>query len=90
MLRVRLNTGLRRTRAPFGIPLFRLIDPDCNVALQIDVVAEKRLYCSWGEQTRLATGIVAARRAINHLHYDLGARNFSQVLSSLLSLRCWK
>ncbi|XP_014469825.1 PREDICTED: glycogen debranching enzyme isoform X4 [Dinoponera quadriceps] len=54
----------------------------------IHVVDEKRQYTSWTDNDDLAnnikyinskTGIIAAKNALNDLHYTLGKQNFSQV-----------
>ena len=54
---------------------------------QIDVVKEKRFYKSWSadtsktgpDQVDIKTGIIAAKKAINKLHHELGRAGFDQV-----------
>ena len=55
--------------------------PSCP---QIHVVSEPRLYPSWSEkvgrgQVTAHTGIIAAKRALNKLHHDIGLAGFNQV-----------
>lgn len=59
--------------------------------LQIHVVDEKRQYTSWIDDladdvkfVNLKTGIIAAKKALNDLHYMLGQQEFSQVCYELL------
>uniref|UniRef100_A0A183IQB6 Glycogen debrancher n=1 Tax=Soboliphyme baturini TaxID=241478 RepID=A0A183IQB6_9BILA len=56
------------------------------VPYQIDVVREKRLYCSWTDcekpeagQVNFSSGMMIGRRAINDLHYFLGTAGFDEV-----------
>ncbi|XP_027724061.1 glycogen debranching enzyme isoform X1 [Vombatus ursinus] len=54
---------------------------------QISVVSEERFYTKWNphaspsnsSEVNLQSGIIAARRAINKLHQELGAKGFIQV-----------
>lgn len=59
-----------------------------NKSLQIHVVDETRQYSCWTDDESLIdgikfvglkTGIIAAKRALNDLHYTLGQQKFSQV-----------
>ncbi len=62
---------------------------DVICLLQINVVTEPRCYCSWTEDPKVRavgfvnnkTGIVAAKKALNILHQELGAARFTQVES---------
>ncbi|XP_050428887.1 glycogen debranching enzyme isoform X2 [Adelges cooleyi] len=46
----------------------------------IDVVKEDRQYMCWSDEfVNMNTGIMAGKRALNDLHYDLGLRGFDQV-----------
>jgi len=55
--------------------------------LQIHVVDEKRQYTFWTDDdstdnvkfVNSKTGIIAAKKALNDLHYTLGQQEFSQV-----------
>lgn len=48
--------------------------------VKIHVVEEERQYMSWSQQEiDLNTGIVAGKRALNELHFELGVRGFDQV-----------
>lgn len=60
--------------------------------LQIHVVDEERQYSSWTNNDNLVDnikfinskiGIIAAKKALNDLHYMLGKQNFSQVCCQL-------
>jgi len=61
--------------------------------LQIHVVDEKRQYTSWIDNDltnnvkfiNSKTGIIAAKKALNDLHYMLGQQKFPQVCHQLLS-----
>lgn len=63
--------------------------------LQIHVVDEKRQYASWIDDdlandvkfVNSKTGIIAAKKALNDLHYMLGQQKFSQVCYQLLIIR---
>lgn len=54
--------------------------------VQISVVSEERFYTKWNPgaspsdtgDVNLQSGIIAARRAINKLHQELGAKGFIQ------------
>ena len=49
------------------------------------MVAEKRLYQSWSEKeagaglVNMKSGIIAGKRALNALHYEMGQAGFNQV-----------
>ncbi|XP_074640295.1 glycogen debranching enzyme-like [Tubulanus polymorphus] len=50
----------------------------------VHVVNEKRLYSSWSEtngngKVGLKSGIIAGKKALNRLHYEMGMAGFSQV-----------
>ncbi|XP_075221320.1 glycogen debranching enzyme isoform X2 [Lycorma delicatula] len=53
---------------------------DQLVPHHIHVVNENRQYPSWGENgITLDTGIVAGKKALNNLHYQLGKKGYNQV-----------
>ncbi|XP_025406439.1 glycogen debranching enzyme isoform X4 [Sipha flava] len=53
---------------------------DILVPHHIHVVDEERQYMNWSdEEINIETGIVAGKKALNELHYDLGKRGFDQV-----------
>ena len=54
--------------------------------LQINVVTEERLYQSWNDNPKpnpglasIKSGMIAAKLALNKLHYQLGHAGFNQV-----------
>lgn len=56
------------------------------VAYHIHVVDEERLYCKWSDEEKLRegevnmmSGIIAARRMINDLHWEMGAEGFNEI-----------
>ncbi|VVC27660.1 Hypothetical protein CINCED_3A023505 [Cinara cedri] len=53
---------------------------DQLVPHHIHVVEEDRQYMSWSyNEININTGIVAGKKVLNELHYDLGRRGFDQV-----------
>jgi len=63
------------------------------VAHYIDVVKEKRVYKSWSAdpsktgpgQVDIKTGLIAAKKAINKLHHELGRAGFDQIFVDQMS-----
>uniref|UniRef100_A0A915IDV4 4-alpha-glucanotransferase n=1 Tax=Romanomermis culicivorax TaxID=13658 RepID=A0A915IDV4_ROMCU len=56
------------------------------VPFHVDVVHENRLYTKWTDNARpsdgevnLSSGVIAARRAINELHWQLGAEGYNEI-----------
>jgi hypothetical protein len=57
-----------------------------NKSSQIHVVDEIREYAEWSDDSSVGvnvhSGIIAAKRALNRLHFELGLAGFNQVSMS--------
>lgn len=76
---------------PHYVRISRIKQINCpifkNFNVKIDIVKEKRLYCSWSDSPELLhpgmvsfkSAIIMGKRILNDLHMELGKNGYSQV-----------